>query len=68
MAETIAESIWKDGQLDSARRVLRQLLLKRFSTVAPELLQRIDNATDVDRLTAAALQVLEITTPDDLKL
>ena len=82
MGQTIAESIWEEGrtkglsegrsegrtegELKLARRLLRQLLSHRFGTVPETVLQRIDHATDVERLTAAALQVTDIASVEDL--
>jgi hypothetical protein len=72
MGQTIAESIWEEGRLKGeltiARRLVRQLLADRFGAVPEEVVQRIESATDVDRLTAAALQVSRIATPEDLQL
>jgi hypothetical protein len=68
MGQTIAESIWEAGQLALARRLLRESLAKRFGTVPEALLQRIDTASDVDRLAAAVLQVSQIAIPEDLQL
>jgi hypothetical protein len=72
MAQTIAESIWEEGlrkgELEAARRLLQQLLVKRFGTVPEEEVRRVASVTDVERLTAAALQVWEIATPQDLTL
>ena len=72
MGQTIAESIWEEGrlkgQLELSRRLLRQLLADRFGGVPEIVVQRIESATDVDRLTAAALQVRLIATPEDLQL
>ena len=66
MGQTIAESIWEEGrtkglsegrsegrtegELKLARRLLRQLPSHRFGTVPETVLQRIDHATDVERL------------------
>ena len=80
MGQTIAESIWEEGrtkglsegrtegQLELARRLLRQLLSHRFGTVPEAVLQRIDHATDVERLTAAALQVADIASVEDVAI
>jgi hypothetical protein len=75
MGQTIAESIWEEGwlkgrsegELQVARRLLRQLLADRFGAVPEAVVQRIDSVTDVDRLTAAALQVSRIAAPEDLQ-
>ena len=76
MSQTIAESIWEEGrlkgrsegQLNALRQTLRRLLLDRFGRVSEDVLQRIDNVTDVDRLMAAAVQVSHIATPDELQV
>jgi hypothetical protein len=80
MGQTIAESIWEEGllkgrsageaagRLQLAREMLRQLLADRFGSVPEAILQRIENTTDVDRLTAAARQVLHIAVPEELQL
>ncbi len=76
MGQTIAESIWEEGRtkglsegrLELARQLLRQLLTRRFGTVPETVLQRIDHATDVERLTAAALQVADIAAVEDLAI
>jgi hypothetical protein len=80
MGQTIAEAIWEEGRLKGhsegeaagelrlARRMLRQLLEERFGSVSETVSQRIDNATDVDRLAAAALQVRHLISADELQL
>ena len=84
MGQTIAESIWEEGwtkgrtkglsegrsegQLELAQRLLRQLLSDRFGTVPEAVLERIDHATDVERLTAAALQVSHIGSVEDVAI
>jgi hypothetical protein len=72
MGQTIAESIWEEGrikgELGMARRILRQLLEDHFGAVSEAVLQRIENATDADRLTAAARQVSRLAKPEDLQL
>jgi hypothetical protein len=80
MGQTIAESIWEEGratgreegraegQLDLARRLLRESLANRFGTLPEAILQRIDAASDVERLAAAVLQVSRIATSEDLQL
>ena len=57
-----------EGELEAARRLLRQLLVKRFDTVPEDVVRRVASATEVERLTAAALQVWDIATPQDLPL
>jgi hypothetical protein len=72
MGQTIGEAICEEGRiagnLETGRRVLRQLLTDRFGTVPEAMLQRIDASSDVDRLTNAALQVWRIARPEDLSL
>jgi flagellar biosynthesis/type III secretory pathway protein FliH len=57
-----------EGELGMARRILRQLLEDHFGAVSETVLQRIENATDVDRLTAAARRVSRLAKPEDLQL
>jgi hypothetical protein len=80
MGQTIAESIWEEGwlkgesagelkgELKASRRTLRRLLADRFGSVPEAVLQRIESITDVDRLTAAAVQVSHVAAPEDLQL
>ena len=76
MGQTIAESIWEEGrlkgqaegELKALRRTLRQLLVERFGGVSEGTVQRIESVNDVDRLTAAVIQVLHVATPEDLPL
>ena len=76
MSQTIAESIWEEGrgkgqsegELKALRQTLRRLLADRFGSVPEAVLQRIESSNDVDRLTAAAVQVWHVATPEDLQL
>src|SRR5579884_381384 len=76
MGQTIAESIWEEGrlkgraegQLETLRGTLRQLLADRFSAVPEALVGRIESCSDVDRLSAAVLRVSHIGTPDEIGL
>jgi hypothetical protein len=80
MGQTIAEAIYEEGllkgrsegetlgELKALRLMLRQLLARRFGTVPDALLERIDSTTDIARLTAAALEVANLTNPQDLPL
>jgi hypothetical protein len=76
MGQTIAEAIWEEGrskgqgegELSHARRMLRQLLTRRFGPLPEDVLQRIEAATDVERLTASGLEVLSMEKLDDLQL
>ena len=80
MSQTIAESIWEEGlqkgllkgkqegELKALRQTLRRLLADRFGNVPDALLQRIDSATDVERLMTAAVQVSHVAAPEDLQL
>jgi Putative transposase, YhgA-like len=54
--------------LRTGRDILRALLEKRFGTLPEQVLQRIESATDAERLKAGVLQVLEISAPDELDL
>ena len=54
------------GELELARRLLWQLLVKRFGAVPDDVVQRIASATDAQMLAAAVLQVWEMATPQDL--
>jgi hypothetical protein len=72
----MGQTIWEEahakgelkGQLKALRRVLRQQLADRFGSVSEAILQRIDSATDVDRLTAATVQVWHVAAPEELQL
>jgi len=84
MGQTIAEAIWEEGRLkghsegrfegrsegalDVARQILRELLEDKFGVVSEIVLQRIANATDVDRLKAAARHLSRLVKPEDLQL
>ncbi|HZU37305.1 MAG TPA: hypothetical protein VFA18_15385 [Gemmataceae bacterium] len=76
MGQTIAESIWEEGrlkgraegELETLRRTLRQLLTARFAAVPEALLGRIEGCGDVDRLSAAVLRVSDIATPEEIGL
>ncbi len=76
MGQTIGEAIWEEGRLKgestgelrASRRMLRQLLAARFSSVPEEVAQRIESCTDLDRLMAAAQQVLGLDKPEHLRL
>jgi predicted transposase YdaD len=76
MGQTIAESLWEEGRLKGqlegelkiARRLLQQLLANHFGAVPEAVLQQIEAVPDVDRLTAAALQISKLATPEDLQL
>jgi len=46
--------------------MLRQFLTARFDAVPEQVVQRIESCTDLDRLMAAAPQVLRLDTPEDL--
>jgi hypothetical protein len=48
--------------------MLRRILAARFDAVPEEVVQRIENCTDVERLAAAAEQVQTIERPEDLPL
>jgi hypothetical protein len=72
MGQTIAESIWEEGQasgeLRASRRILRQLLTARFGQTPEGIVQRIESCADLDRLIAAIQQVLSLDKPEDLQL
>jgi hypothetical protein len=72
MGQTIAEALWEKGDsagaLRASRQIVRQLLANRFGIVPKGILQRIEQCTDLDRLTAAALQVWDIAVPEDPQL
>ena len=67
MAEGKAEGL-AEGQLREARTLLRDLLTDRFAPLPEALSQRIEAATDLLRLRAAARQVLRLGRLDDLDL
>jgi hypothetical protein len=63
---------WEDevvqADLRARKEVSRALLEKRFGTLSDAVLQRIEAASDGERLKAGVLQVLEIDTPEKLDL
>ena len=76
MGQTIAESIWEEGWLKgesegalrTARQMLRRFLTGKFGTLPEAVGQRIENCSDLERLTAAAQQVPTLDKPEDLQL
>jgi hypothetical protein len=72
MGQTIADALIEEGldkgRLLTLKELLRQLLEDRFGSLPANLLQQIDQATDPERLRAAALQVRHLHTPDELRL
>ena len=63
----VAESA-RRAELRTKKSVLRALLEKRFGPLPDAVLQRIEAATDAERLQAGILQVLEIDAPGELDL
>jgi hypothetical protein len=57
-----------EGQLEARRDDLVALLEKRFGSLPKDLLQRIQDLSDVTRLRAALQQVLDIDSLDELQL
>ena len=68
MAETLADELMREGQVQQARKMLRALLEDRFGSLPLSLQQRIDAVNDTDRLQQAAVQVWRIQKIDDLPL
>jgi len=66
-AKGLSEGLSK-GELAASRRILRQLLEDKFGAISEVVLQRIESAADLDRLTAAARHVSRLAKPDDLQL
>jgi hypothetical protein len=48
--------------------MLRLFLMARFGALADEVVQRIENCTNLDRLTAAARQAATLDKPENLQL
>jgi hypothetical protein len=76
MSETI-EQTWEqellargkvEGQLIACRENLRALLEERYGALPPELAERIEQATDLERLRNAVRQVVHLTALSDLAL
>jgi hypothetical protein len=57
-----------EGKLQLSRTVLREFLEDRFGALPEALAQRIEAATDFERLRAAVLQVSRLGQLDDLQL
>ncbi len=80
MTQTIAESLLEEGRVEgrlegrvegdlrTARMLLRALLEKRFALLPEDLLARINNQTDLQRLEAAVLAVGDLEKLEDLHL
>jgi hypothetical protein len=76
MEETIAQDLFNQGYakgyakgvLRGYRKVLRNMLARRFDPLPDAVLQRIEAATDLARLKAALDRVDEITSLDELEL
>jgi hypothetical protein len=72
MGETIWEEGWTkgsaEGELRASRRMLRRVLEGRFGPLPEAVVQKIESATDMDRLYDAAAQVSQLAGPEDLKL
>jgi hypothetical protein len=66
VAEQVAEQVAK-REVQTSRDNLRLILRHRFSTLAPEVLQRIENA-NLEQLKQALPQVLTIQSPEELVL
>ena len=56
------------GALSTFRKVLRRLLEDRFGALPDAVSQRIDNATDLDRLEAAVVQAPRLDSLQQLQL
>ena len=57
-----------EGEVIARREHVLLLLLKRFTILPPELIRRIEAETDPKKLTGYLDQVLDINSPDELKL
>ena len=72
MSETVfktAEQEWlEEGQLLTARAVLRDLLEERFGPLPAALTERIEQTDDIDRLRAAIRQVYRLSAIQELDL
>ncbi len=72
MTQTIAEWLHEKGRAEGAlitsREMLRNLLERRFGSLPEDLRQRIETATDLDRLKACIYQVYDLTSLDELPL
>jgi phage gp29-like protein len=69
---TIAEALKAEGeakgQLDDARVILQALLQKKFGPLPEPVRQRIQAATDLARLHAAAVDVLQLDSLEEFEL
>lgn len=57
-----------EGRLITGRELLRLLLEKRFGELPDDLVARIENVTDADRLEACIVSVLDVQSPDEIDL
>ena len=65
MTESKQVTAWQN---EVRRSDLRDLLQERFGTVPESVRQRVEAATDPERLRAALRQVLHINAPEELQL
>lgn len=68
VTERVTEQVTERVLLRTRRNVLRELLEERFGVLPADLLQRIENCADINRLQAAARQILRLEKLDDFRL
>jgi len=68
LGPSLVEESFAKGQLETARSFLRDLVQNRFQVMPEDLDRRIAACADVERLRAAARQVLHVQQPQDISL
>ena len=69
MRESTVIQGWIDlGELERAKKILRDVVQDRFGTLSTDLAARIDTSEDANRLHQAVRQVWQVTRPEDLLL
>jgi hypothetical protein len=66
--KTMEDVVEERGELKGRRNALKEVLEEKFGPLPEPLIQRIDTTADLDRLRAAARQVLHISALDELAL
>lgn len=61
-------AVLREGEVKAVRRIVRNLLERRFGSLDPKLVRRIEDTTDLDALNQAYDRTFDIASPDELGL